>query len=180
LDLNTKKSFLINTAFASVIAVIVYISGRFLLKYLFPFVIAFIIAWLVQRPAKLISNKLKIKTGTTAAIITIFIYIASIAVLSFLIYRFFVATKSLLDDMPYFFNSVTDLTGKIEAGIFSALSKLSPTVAHQINLLANDMFESIRKSFTQFFSNFATRIARGTPAFLFSGIVALVAGCYIA
>ncbi len=180
MDLKAKKSFLINFSFACITALIVYISGRVLLKYLFPFVLAFIIAWLVQRPAEFVSVKLKINTGTIAAITAVVFYIATVTALLFIIYRFLIVAKALFEDTPYLLNSITNFVNKLKSNLTLALSEISPKVADQINLLIADMLESIRKNITNLFSNFTTKLARNTPEFLFSSIVALVAGCYIA
>ena len=62
-----RKDFLISTLYFFTVSAIVFIVCRFLLKYLTPFVIGGAIAWLVQKPAKFISGKTRIKRKLAAA-----------------------------------------------------------------------------------------------------------------
>ncbi|MBR4973378.1 MAG: hypothetical protein IKY45_02805, partial [Clostridia bacterium] len=56
-----KKKFLINVLYITTLGAIIYIAFKFLFLYFLPFVIAVLIAYLVQKPSKIICEKIKLK-----------------------------------------------------------------------------------------------------------------------
>ena len=68
---NKKVNFLINIAYYFLIAIIVYVLIKFLFAYLFPLIIGTVITIVVQKPASIISYKLKIRKGYCALALVI-------------------------------------------------------------------------------------------------------------
>ena len=63
MDYETKKVFLVNIAVLLVGAAAVWITVKFLIGYLLPFVIGVVLAAAVKRPARYLAGKSKIGTG---------------------------------------------------------------------------------------------------------------------
>ena len=177
---NAKKSFLINLSYSAIIGFLVYFSVKFLLQYFLPFIIAFIIAWAVQKPASFISTKIKIKKGTVAATASVLFYIVIIFILIGLIIALTTPIKKLFNEIPLLLNKTGDFLNNIKLNITSVLNNFSPDLSNQVDAVANDLLQNLRKTSTDFFANFAAKAVKQMPSFLFSSIVALVAGCYIA
>ena len=78
MTLEGKKKFLINILFAIVAIALIYIVFKFLLSYLFPFIIGIALAALVQKPSEFIERKTKIKSGISAASMVFVFYISVI------------------------------------------------------------------------------------------------------
>ncbi len=179
MNLTAKKNFLINLTFSLVISAIIYFAGKFLFKHLFPFVIAFLIAWAVQVPARYISGKVRLNTGTVAAISAVVLYIVAVILVGLIIYLLTFWAKNIIGDIPDFIKNTTVFIDDMKLKVSSAINTVFPSSAGSIDRFFADIGENMRKEIGNIFSHLATEIAKNTPQFLFSSIVALVAGCYI-
>lgn len=180
MDEHAKKIFLLNLIYGLTIAFFVFFTLKFLFSYLLPFIIASIIAWLVQKPANYVSKKLNFNKGVCAAILSILFYITVMTVFSLLIYNFIIALKSFLGDVPSFLQPIKNIVVSIQNRLDTVLNGISDNLANEMNIIFQNTLEVIGNKITDFLSNIATRLAGGLPSFLFSGIVTLVAGCYVA
>lgn len=180
MEQQSKISFLINLAFTVTVGAIIYICGKFLIGYLLPFVIATAIAWIVQKPARKISSRLKVKTSLCAVLLSAVIFLAAVAVFFFIAYRFWSGSKAFFRDIPEIVSTVSELATDLRAKMNSFFHQLSPEMSEVLSGIGTNMFENFGKALTSTFSLFATNIAKKTPSFLFSCVVALVASCYIA
>lgn len=180
MKVQAKKSFLIDILFIIAVMLLFFVAGKFLLSYLLPFVIAAFVAWSVQKPAGFISQKVKIKTGISAAVLAALLYLFAATAVFFIIYRIALALGNIFNDLPSILDSVVTLISKAEKRITSALNEISPDFTEQISLFAADMLNNIRIKITGVFSSSAATIAKKAPSFLFSSVIALVASCYIA
>ena len=175
-----KKMFLINLIYYSVIGVLIFISVRFLLLYLFPLVIAAVVAHFAQRPSNAISQKTKLPLSVCSVITVIlfFIFIISLSVL--LIYMLFSFIKAIFGDFSVMGEMLGSFLEKIR-GIYSDyIYKISPEIAVMLEDMAGDFLSRFSQRLVQVVSNFAAGLAKSIPSFFLSSIVALVAGCYIA
>ena len=180
MNLDAKKSFLINLSFSGIVAILIYISVKFLLQYFVPFIVAFLIAWAVQKPAVYISAKLKIKRGTVAAAASLLFYLAVIFLFAAIAFALTSPIKNILNEIPLLLNKTGDLLNQIKINITSTLNDFSPDLSSQIGDVTDDFVENLQKVSADFFANLAAKTVTQAPNFLFSCIVALVAGCYIA
>lgn len=176
----TKKEFLINLAYGFVLLLLFYISVKFLLFYLLPFAIAIPVASLVQKPARLISKKTKLKSGTVSAFLAAVLYIITAAILVFLIYRISVAISSIMNDFPDITDRITDFFNKTEDKIFNLANRISPELSKKVALITSELSSGITVKISDFLSDFATDYAKKMPSFIFSSIVTFVASCFIA
>lgn len=175
-----KKSFLINLLFVLSITILVFFTGKMLFSYLLPFVIAIIIASLVQKPAHYLSTKTKIKSGTLSLIMALLLFLSFSAIIVFVIYRFSILLGTFLKELPDFLNLFTSLISKIEDKLTVSLKKISPEFSQSISEIINGIINNITKKATEGFSRIATITAKKTPSFLLNSIITLAASCFIA
>lgn len=180
MEQQSKINFLINLAFTVIVGTIIYICGRFLIGYLLPFVIATVIAWIVQKPARKLAVKLKAKTGVCAAILSAVIFFVAVVLIFFIAYRLWLGSKEFFRDMPKIVSLVSALATDLRTKINTFFYQLSPEMSGALSGIGKNMFENLGEALTNTFSLLATSIAKRTPTFLFSCVVALVASCYIA
>lgn len=179
MEQQAKKSFIINVIFTFFIGFIIYISGKFLFGYLFPFVIGTIFAWLVQKPAGFISKKISLKKGRCAAFLYAFLYLFVAFILFFGLFRLALGLKGVINEIPKIFEFFEDFVSGIKNRINMLSGGVSDGVAHQINDMITEMIQKVRVRITDWISGMAASVASGLPSFLFSSVVTLVAGCYI-
>ncbi len=175
-----KKSFIINVLFIGLWLGIIMLAGKFLLKYLFPFVLAVLVAMLMQKPAKLLSKKIRLKKGTCAALLSAILYVLVAAVSILAVARLFSITGRAISSV-----SDTRVRSVVESaeGYFDSLADRfygqSETVVATEKIIVG-ILESLGQKLAAFLSETATNIIKLTPSFLFSTVVALAATCYIA
>ena len=180
MEQQAKKSFIISFIFAALVGLIIYISGKFLFQYLFPFVIAAIIAWFVQKPAKYLSERTRFKRGTCAAVLSVFIYIGAALILFFAFSGIVSAFRGLMGEVPAILEFLEEFVLKLKNSFSVILSGISEELSHQVNDIALSMLANVKARISNGFSGMAASLASRLPSFLFSSIVTLVAGCFIA
>ncbi len=172
----SKINFILNTIFYSVVGILLFLAVRFLLAYLFPVLIGIAITVVVQRPAKVISSKLKIKKGYCALFLVLTSYLLIVTILGFVVYKGGIYIADILGsgiELVKRFSSVSD---KFIESIDDFIYKLPDSVRGFIENTVSGIISSI----SGYISNFAKRTAGSVPMFLTGSIVTIVASCYIA
>lgn len=175
-----KKKFIIDVVFLLLWATIIIIAGKFLLQYLLPFVISIAVAALMQRPADLLSKKIRIKKGVCAALLSAVLYIFLATVLIFTIFRVFSFTGSAVSSLKGFGQAAADVFLRLETVLGRILTDISPNFKDTSRQMLTSVLENILEKASETLSNTAASIVKTAPAFLFSSVVALAATCYIA
>ena len=177
-----KRNFLINIAFATVIFAMVFFVFKFAAAYLFPFFIGVALAALTQKPANMLAKRLKVKSGTLAALMVLLIFVLLVAAVFIILSRFYSfltgSFSSLKDFLPSFSQMLSDISEKI-TNFFDGLNIEIFAVTRGTSVLSTFLENAIR-SFTQSLSTLAARAVAGLPSMLFSLSVTVVASCYIA
>lgn len=110
-----RRATLINIAFYSVIAAIFYLFMKYAFGLVAPFIVAFAVAILLQKPLRIISAKTKIKKNILGAIAVLLIISIIISLIVLVGYRLFVEFKgfgeyvmSKISDLPALIRSAED------------------------------------------------------------------------
>ena len=180
MEQQAKKSFLIDFTFGLIVAALVFVIGKFTLQYLTPFVLAAVIAYVMQKPARFISAKIKIPKGICAAVLAAGVYILSAAVILLVLYRLISVSAELFDELPHLFSYNSDTLSGLEERFYRMSDGLSPEFTDEILSVIKETLEGLTLKLTNAFSSSAASFAKSAPSFIFSSIVALVASCYIA
>lgn len=180
MESNSKKAFIIDVIYAVLSISIVLFVGYAVWKFLLPFVLAVVIALLVQRPSRAICNKLNFKKGITAAILSFGLYLLVGVLLIFAIYRLFLFLAGLVDVLPDFFNK----TAIFLKGFSEEHSQWFSILNDKFDISVQSIFgETLQKLVTllgDFITKTVTGFVKNVPTFFITGIVTLVATCLIA
>lgn len=175
LNKQAKIEVIINVLYYFLISILGIIIFKFLFNYLFPFVLATVVAYLMQKPARKIAKKVPLKNGVISAILAAFFYVILVVFLGFLVYKtfYYLATFSeyFLKILPKFFEN---LKGN---KLFLNIPK---EYLENFDLVFSNVINNLILKLTNSLSSLAGKIAKSTPSFLLSSIVAMVASCYIA
>lgn len=172
----SKINFLVNVAFYTIIALILYFTFRFLLVYLFPFLIGLFITIAVQKPATVLSERIKTRKGYCALFLVILFYLMLVGLVALVVYlagRYLSGAAVLQKD---FIGHITDLLTAYTADIEEVIKKLPETIEKQLSTGFNSLINGI----TAYISDFAAKTAKAAPMFLTSTVVTVIASCYIA
>ena len=175
-----RKDFLISTLYFFTVSAIVFIVCRFLLKYLTPFVVGGAIAWLVQKPAKFISGKTRIKRKLAAAGLALAVFLLAAGLCVFLVLRISSGISNFAGEVSGYAEEISAFFEKIKKStelFFSDMPEELSTLADSFFKKASDTMIS---AVTGFVSDSAAYIAGRMPGILLSCIVSAVAACYIA
>ena len=180
MNLDNKKEFLVNFSFTIIICGIIFLIGKFTFQYLTPFVIAVIIAALMQRPSRFLSTKIKIPKGVIASVLSVGFYLMFAGLIVFLLYRIIDFLSSVTKILPDIISFVSKSISKIESVFFENMYGISENAFMEFSSILRESLNNITIVATNMFSSFAGKIVKATPSFLFSTIAAIVASCYIA
>lgn len=180
MEQQSKIRFLVNFGFTLAVGFIIFICAKFLLGYLLPFVIATVMAWWVQKPARKISDKIKLKRGICAALLSLIIFIATASLIFFIVYRLTLSMGEILGELPQIAESISSILDDLRGRFSNTFYELSPQLSNTFIGMGENILESLGSRLTGFFSSFAAAVAKKTPSFMLSLIVTLVATCYIA
>ena len=175
-----RKDFLINALYFFTVSAIVFIVCRFLLKYLTPFVVGGAIAWLVQKPAKFISGKTRIKRKLAAAGLALAVFLLAAGLCVFAVIKISSGISNFAGEVSGYAEEISAFFEKIKKStelFFSDMPEELSTLADSFFKKASDTMIS---AVTGFVSDSAAYIAGRMPGILLSCIVSAVAACYIA
>lgn len=174
-----KKTFIVNILYLLIITILTLLVCKFLLSYLLPFVIGVAVTVLAQKPAVLISEKLKIKREICSVILVIgaFLIIVAAAVLSaWLVVSYAGKLSDNADKASLAVKEIiTALENTFERVIAFAPENMRPQARELISSSLYTLSQTVIKSV----SAYAAEFVKGMPSMLFSGLVTLLAGFYI-
>ncbi len=179
LERNSKKEFLINVFYCITVFLIVIAVYYVLIKFLFPFVIGAVIAFAVQPLANRISQKIRLSQGVWSVIFALMLYALVGTILCFLAYRIIVLAIDFTEYLPSFFEKARTVfinIGDRYANVFKHFPE-------ELRLSTENFWVETIEKFVLSLGNIITKGVSGfikkMPLFFISGIVTLVASCYI-
>lgn len=182
IEINSQKksNFLINTAFNSTVILLVFLFFKVAFSYLFPFVFGFFLAFLMQKPAKAVSERLKIKTSIirTAAVVSVYLVLAfSVSLILWYLSGKFALLPRVIK--PY----IEKLSKEFESFCAELNSKRdlkSESMIFSFGDMLKNSVENISKKLIDYISNIAADFAKAIPKALITFVITLVASCYTA
>lgn len=136
MEIEKRREFIINAAYLSIILILAYLIIKYFLGVLFPFVLGFIIAFVLRPLIKWINKKVKINNKIIALIVLLVFYSLIGTGLFFLILKMFTMLKSLFEDIPQMY-----------------ISQIQPLI-NQFSIWANDIFYRINPDILDFVQGF--------------------------
>lgn len=180
LEMDAKKRFLVEVAFFSVWAAILYLLFRVAWGMLAPFVIGGVLAFSVQRPARWLSRRTRLSVKICAVGCTVILYLVLIGLTVLLIrYSLFGERgpyRALSQTVDLWNERILIWVKRLE----ELLNQFPSHTAEAIRGLIASTRERLLSRIGEVFSDLATNFAAGFPSFLLSGVVTLVSGCYFA
>lgn len=149
-------------------------------EFLLPFVLAIIIALIVQKPSKAICNKCCFKKGITAAIFSFALYLLVGGLLIFGIYRLFLFLAGLVDVLPDFFQKIASFFDGFSIRFSEFFKVLEEKFDISVESLFNETLQKIVTMLGDFITGTVTQFVKNVPTFFITGVVTLVATCLIA
>ncbi|HSL94056.1 MAG TPA: sporulation integral membrane protein YtvI [Bacillota bacterium] len=179
-----KLDFVINAAYFVLIAALAYVFVRYLLSLISPFLLAFVIAYLLERPAKLLSQRLKLPMKAVTLLLVLVFY-SVIGLVLFLLGAKLVSVvtvgvaqlPSLYSDQlaPFLtaaFESVERLLARLDADL---VAFLRDGFAQFVSSLG-DIISDVSKTMVGHVSNFAVFL----PSFMIKVLLMVISTFFFA
>lgn len=177
-----RLNLIINIFYILIVIVLVYLFAKYLLGWLTPFIIGFILAAIIQPVSKVFSQKLKIKQGICAVILVLLLIVL---LLGFLYLLTLLVIKNI-DNITYFLSSlidsIKDIFDNLSIKCTPFLNDLQSTTGFSFNIseseFSNKFFE-ITKLPDFLMKTLQSLISGAVPLFL-NIVITVVASCFIA
>ena len=182
-ELERKRRFLINLAYAVAVGIVYYVLVRYVLYALMPFTIALLVTFLLKRPVDATSRLLHIPRRGIAAFWVILFYGIIGALLTH-------AVIQLIFTVLSWFGSLTTIYAThIEPAVQRVLqwyeelvADIDPARVSQAEAIANNILGSLASGVTSLSRSlvgYAQRLAMGTPKFFISLIFCIVSTVFL-
>ncbi|MBQ4604454.1 MAG: AI-2E family transporter, partial [Clostridia bacterium] len=128
-----RKATLVNIAYYTVIVALFYLFMKYAFGLVAPFIVAFAVAIILQKPIRIISEKTKIKKNILGAVAVLLIISVVIAAIVLVGYRLFVEFKGFGE---YIMSKMSDLPALVrsaESWILARLAVLPDTLEKTVS-----------------------------------------------
>lgn len=140
-----RRSFLINVAFFAVLAAAYYLFMKYALDVVAPFVFAFLIALILQKPIRFISKKTKIPQKAVAIMTVLVILCAVLGIVAFVGYKLVLEFKGFGEFVIFKLNNLPQTIASIRDWALGTISflpdRLENSLAETINSFSADMIK---------------------------------------
>lgn len=139
-----RKAFLINLAYFGVMIILFYLFMRFAFWTVFPFILAFIVAVLLQKPVNYITKKTPLKRGFTGVILVLLVLFAVLVPLALIIAKIVMEFIGFADSIKNFTDNLPQFLEQMRLSLTNSLSFLPDGIEKSLM----DVFNSFAASFT--------------------------------
>ncbi len=184
MEYENRKKFLINVAYLALILAIAFVIVKYGLGLVSPFLFAFVVAYLIRKPANFIASKLKIPYKIVAILLVLIFYLTIGLLISIIGIKLFYTALDLIYKLPslYYlriqpalelsFNKIEDL-----------ILQLDPTYLENVNDMFNQTIKGLGQSITSISMKTVTFLsvkASSLPALFVKVLITLISTFFIA
>ncbi|MEG1069184.1 MAG: sporulation integral membrane protein YtvI [Ruthenibacterium sp.] len=178
MSVEKMRAFIIKVVFYCMIAGIVFLSVKYALPILKPFIIGFFFAFLLKPLVNWITKKSGIKRRVVAVLTLIVFYLVLVAAFTILGTRIVVLVKDLFDGLPEFYKSVMEPTlFAVQGNIEHMISLLNPTLLSAFESLGDSIAKTLYSAVTTISTSalgWATGFASSLPSAFINVVITIV------
>ncbi len=184
MDIQRKQKFLIEVTYIAVLFALIYVTFKYFIPLIFPFVLGFIIAFAFKPLIRILTAKLKLPNKLSALLVIAFFYLLLLAITIFLGIEVFLYLKDFFIDIPQLYNNVLVpwLTGVLTE-LERLASQIDPALVNQVRLYSAQILDSLGNLITSISVGsvtYITNIAGKVPLFLVGFLLTVISSFFIA
>lgn len=141
-DVEKRRKAIINVAYLAIIVAIGLFVVRYALGVCFPFVFAFIVATILQKPKNFLVKKTFLKNGAASTICVFLLIFILIAIVALIGVRVFTEVKDFISYIVAQFSDLNKIVDNVEAWLMNLVNSAP-------EFLKNTLTESVTTLFTQ-------------------------------
>ncbi len=126
MQISDVKNSLIKTLYVVTVLALIYLSFKYVLAVILPFIIAMIIAEMTRRPTDALSERTRIPRKICSFITVTFALLILLGVAFFCVYQVYAAAQGAVDKLPSVIRSVQEWASEL-SGFFTAFNADIPT-----------------------------------------------------
>ena len=177
-----RKAFIINFIYAVICVGLFYVFIKYCLGVLAPFIIAFILAYALQRPIKWAKKKLRLKShGIISFLLVLLVVCIVFGALSIAVLVLFNELKSFASYLTTQFSSIDELIVTLENYAMGVIVRLPESVRGTIGDYVTNAFDSLGKGQSELDLSMlsaplsgAWSVVKSLPSTILSVVVAVV------
>ena len=178
-----KRAFLINIGYYGFFVILLLLAAKYLLPVLTPFLVAFVIAWLIRRPAGGLSRITGLPKKYASLGLLILFYLVIFGGIFLGGGKTFSVIRNFIISIPRLYQTdIVPLLNFIVEEIGEALSDMDPYVAEQINDSLRQFVQNIGQMVSSLSVDLLTAVSEhlaGIPAALIRVVITVVTSFYI-
>ncbi|PKM88180.1 MAG: sporulation integral membrane protein YtvI [Firmicutes bacterium HGW-Firmicutes-10] len=184
MDIKRKQKFLVEAAYLAVILGLVYVTFKYFIPLIFPFVLGFIIAFAFKPLIRSLTNKLKLPNKVAALIVIGVFYLLLLALTIFLGIEVFLYLKDFFQEIPQLYNNVlVPWLSNALNNLEELASQIDPMLVEQVRIYSQQILESLGNLITSISVgsvSYITNIASKVPLFLVGFLLTVISSFFIA
>ena len=181
---NKKKQFIVNTIYIFLIGFIAYIFFKYTLSLVSPFIFAFVIAYLLKKPARVISLSTKLPRKIVSFLIVLIFYSIAGVLVSLVGVKLVSTVSRIIYLIPEVYeNQLGPFLITTFNGIEKAVYRLDPEVVEVLNAGFDQFLSSLGENVTNIslaLVGSLSDIASSLPAFLIKILLMIISTFFIA
>ena len=179
-----RRNFLINFAYFAVIVLVVMLVFRYGMKSLAPFAIAFLIAWILQRPVRFLEGKLPIKKRLCAALAVVLFYLLAGFIIALVSTELVTGLVRLVKNLPNIYeNALLPFVLDVFRSVERMLVGMTPETTAVLENIANEFINSLGSmvsSLSVWAMGLITGVAGAVPGIFIKVVVMIISTFFIA
>ena len=144
-DVEKRRATIINVIYFAMILAIAFLLVRYALGVCLPFLIAFVLALLVQRPKNFLVRKTFLKNGAASVICVFLLILILAALVSIIGVRVFAKIQDFVNYIVMQFQNMESVVDNIQAWLMSVIAKLPEFLRNTLTESATDLFAKLHE-----------------------------------
>ncbi|WP_353105976.1 sporulation integral membrane protein YtvI [Acetoanaerobium noterae] len=181
---NSRKNFIINTVYFLLILFLIYLFFEYILSLISPFLFAFIIAYILRKPAKILSSNMKLPQKVTSFILVLLFYSTVGVIVSLVGVKLISTISNIISSLPYIYeNQLGPFLIQTFNAIEKTVYKIDPALVEALNEGFNQFVSSLGKNISNIsiaVVSSLSDIASSLPGFLIKILLMVISTFFMA
>lgn len=182
-QIEQRREFIINVLYFALVALIIFVSVRYALKWIMPFIIGFFIAFLTRPAASALRKVTKMHQKLAGFLALVLGYAAIVFALWLLGSKIFISLRDLFVKLPEYYDStILPFLSSAMSSLENLAKQISPETLDQLYSMAENTLDSLRSYILRISSGALSAIAGTTariPFYFISFAFTILASVFI-
>lgn len=144
-EVEKRRKAIINVLYFAMIVAILVLIMRYALSICLPFVIAFIVAAILQRPKRFLVKKTPLKNGAAAGICVLLLIVIFVSLVSLIGVRIFDEIKGFASYIGAKLQNLDEVVNNIESWLVNLVASLPEFIGKTLKESVTELFSDIRQ-----------------------------------